>query len=453
MPVLEDPVSHLSHTNRFLRGNFAPVTVETTAFDLPVKGKIPEELEGRLLRIGPNPMGMPQEEHYHWFTGTGMAHGLRLRSGKAEWYRNRFVVDGLNASALGRPDLLGPRNGDGKNVANTNILDMGGRTYAIAEAGGLPVELTYTLESVARSNLGGTLEHGFVAHPKLDPSTGQLLAVSYEARLEALTYMVVDPDGRAEVRASIPAPHRPMVHDMAFTPTWVIVLDLPVTFNPARMSTGLPYAWNPERPSRLGLLPRNGDAKQMRWVEAPSCYVFHVMNAFDDGNAVVMDVVRHPRTLDKEHYGPGEGLSKLVRWRISLLTGKLTETVLEERGCEFPRFNDEFGGKEYRFGYTAATDEEFQFGPAFKHDVSTGRTEVHDYGPGCATLEPVFIARKGAIEEDDGWVMSYVYNAERNASDVVILDAKAFSEEPVASISLPVRVPFGFHGNWVPDHI
>jgi carotenoid cleavage dioxygenase-like enzyme len=218
-------------------------------------------------------------------------------------------------------------------------------------------------------------------------------------------------------------------------------------------NTGLPYAWNPERPSRLGLLPRNGDAKQMRWVEAPSCYVFHVMNAFDDGNAVVMDVVRHPRTLDKEHYGPGEGLSKLVRWCISLLTGKLTETVLEERGCEFPRFNDEFGGKEYRFGYTAASDEEFQFGPAFKHDVSTGRTEVHDYGPGCATLEPVFIARKGAIEEDDGWVMSYVYNAERNASDVVILDAKAFSEEPVASISLPVRVPFGFHGNWVPDHI
>src|SRR5260370_24629859 len=125
MPVLEDPVSRLSHTNRFLRGNFAPVTVETTAFDLPVKGKSPEEREGRLLRIGPNPIGMPQEEHYHWFTGTGMAHGLRLRSGKAEWYRNRFVVDGLNASALGRPDLPGPRNGDRKNVVNTNILDMG----------------------------------------------------------------------------------------------------------------------------------------------------------------------------------------------------------------------------------------------------------------------------------------------------------------------------------------
>jgi carotenoid cleavage dioxygenase len=330
---------------------------------------------------------------------------------------------------------------------------MGGRTYVIVEAGGLPVELTYTLESVARSNLGGTLDHGFVAHPKLDPGTGQLLAVSYDPRLEALTYMVVDPDGLAEAKASIPAPHRPMVHDMAFTPTWVIVLDLPVTFNPARMSTGLPFAWNPERTPRLGLLPRNGDVQQMRWVEAPSCYVFHVMNAFDDRSAVVMDVIRHPRTFDKEHHGPGEGISKLVRWRISLLTGKLTETVLEERGCEFPRFNDEFGGKEYHFGYTAATNEEFKFGPAFKHDVSTGRTEVHDYGSGFATLEPVFIARKGAVEEDDGWVMSYVYNAERNASDVVILDAKAFSEEPVASISLPVRVPFGFHGNWVPDHI
>lgn len=179
MPLVEHPTGRLTDTNLFLQGNFAPITVETTAFDLAVRGMIPEEFEGRLLRIGPNPIGMQRNEHFHWFTGTGMAHGLRLGGGKAEWYRNRFVIDGLNAPALDRPDLPGPRNGTGFNVANTNVVDMGGRTYAIVEAGGLPVELTYALESVTRSNLGGSLDHGFVAHPKLDPGTGQLHAVTY----------------------------------------------------------------------------------------------------------------------------------------------------------------------------------------------------------------------------------------------------------------------------------
>ena len=135
-------------SNPYLQGNFAPVTVETTAFDLPVKGRIPEALAGRYLRIGPNPIGPVDPKTYHWFTGSGMAHGLRLRGSKAEWYRNRAVVSDSIAPLLGRPGLPGPRNGFGDNTANTNVIDIGGRTYAIVEAGGLPVELTYALESV-----------------------------------------------------------------------------------------------------------------------------------------------------------------------------------------------------------------------------------------------------------------------------------------------------------------
>ena len=135
-------------SNPYLQGNFAPVTVETTAFDLPVKGRIPEALAGRYLRIGPNPIAPVDPNAYHWFTGSGMAHGLRLRGSKAEWYRNRAVVSDSIAPLLGRPGLPGPRNGFGDNTANTNVIDMGGRTYAIVEAGGLPVELTYALESV-----------------------------------------------------------------------------------------------------------------------------------------------------------------------------------------------------------------------------------------------------------------------------------------------------------------
>jgi carotenoid cleavage dioxygenase len=175
------------------------------------------------------------------------------------------------------------------------------------------------------------------------------------------------------------------------------------------------------------------------------------MNAFDDGEAVVVDVVRHPRVFDRERRGPGEGVPRLVRWRIDPAAGRLGETVLEERGCEFPRFNDAVAGRHYRYGYTVSLRAPLQFGPAFKHDVTSGRTEIHDYGPGRATQEPVFVAREGAMAEDDGWILSYVHDADRDAADVVILDAQRFSDDPIATIRLPVRVPFGFHGNWLPD--
>jgi carotenoid cleavage dioxygenase len=447
--ITESP-SRPTAANPYLEGAFGPVDVETTSFDLPVTGAVPEELEGRLLRIGPNPARPVDPNTYHWFMGSGMVHGLRLRRGRAEWYRNRFVVSDGVASALGRLPLPGPRNGVGDTV-NTNVIDMGERTYALVEAGGLPVELTYELESVTRSNLGGTLRHGFAAHPKRDPITGELHVLTYQPGLQALSYLVVDKDGRSRTVADIPAPHCPMIHDVAFTASRLIVLDLPVTFEPAMVGRGFPFAWNPKRMPRIGLLPRSGDLSGLRWIEAPSCYVFHVMNAYDEAGAVVIDVVRHPRMFATERRGPSEGDPQLVRWRIDLTSGRLSETMLEERGCEFPRFNDAFGGRDYRFGYTVATDRLQAFGPTFKHDVATGRTEVHDYGSGRSALEPVFVARKGAADEDDGWVISYVYDAGRNASDVVILDAKDFSGPPVATIALPVRVPFGFHGDWLAD--
>ena len=448
---LSETASRSGIGNPYLEGNFAPVEAETTAFELPVVGHIPEMLEGRLLRIGPNPLGAVDPQTYHWFTGPGMVHGVRLRGGKAEWYRNRFVVSDAVAAALGRPGLPGPRNGPGGNNANTNVVDIGGRTYAIVEAGSLPVELTDELGSVVRSDLGGTLRHGFSAHPKFDSVTGELHVLTYQPGLPALSYLVVGKDGRSRAVTEIPAPHVPMVHDVAFTATRIIILDLPVHFDKTMLGRGFPFAWDPEQLPRIGLLPRSGDFSGLCWVEAPACYVFHVMNAFDDGEAVVVDVVRHPRVFDRERRGPGEGEPRLVRWRIDPTVGRLSETVLEGRGCEFPRFNDAVAGQDYRYGYTVAMGAPLRFGPAFKHDVTTGRTEIHDYGLGRATQEPVFVAREGATAEDDGWILSYVHDADRDAADVVILDAQHFTDDPVATICLPVRVPFGFHGNWLPD--
>lgn len=441
--------------NRYLEGNFAPVSEEITAFDLPVTGSIPSELNGRFLRIGPNPVLPEDPATYHWFTGTGMVHGVRLRDGNAEWYRNRFVVDGDVSAALGRPETPGPRHGlfDG---ANTNVVGHAGRTYAIVEAGALPVELSYELETVCRSDFGGTLPAGFTAHPKADPLTGDLHAVAYYplSETEHISYIQVGADGAVRRTVDVSVPGRPMVHDCAITERYVVLFDLPVTFNLDAAMSGarLPYRWDPEYGARVGLLPKDGGADDVRWFEVDLCYVYHPLNAYElPGGEVVLDVVRHPRMFDTETIGPNEGNPTLDRWTIDVAAGKVREERLDDRGQEFPRQDERLVGRPHRFGYTANFGAGVEHGPLLKHDLVAGTTEVHEYGPGQVTLEAVFVPRDDDSAEDDGWVMSYVYDATTDSSDVVILNAQDFTGDPVATVHLPQRVPFGFHGNWVAD--
>ena len=143
----------------------------------------------------------------------------------------------------------------------------------------------------------------------------------------------------------------------------------------------------------------------------------------------------------------------LVRWTLDRTRGRLTERVLDDHGGDFPRFDDRVGGQNYRYAYTSHWGDGvgFFFGPAYKTDVRSERTEVHDFGPGHASSEPVFVPRNGATGEDDGYVMCYVFDAQRNSSDVAILSAQDFTGQPLAVVELPVRVLFNFHGNWVPD--
>jgi len=443
-------------SNRYLAGNFAPVRTELTTTDLRVTGTIPRELVGRLLRIGPNPADEVDPATYHWFTGSGMVHGVRLRDGRAEWYRRRWVRDDHVCGVRGWPALDGPRcpMGNAANVANTHVIGHAGRTWALVEGGGQPVELTWDLESVARRDFGGTLRGAFTAHPKRDPDTGELHAVAYYFEWDHLRYLVVGTDGRVRRTVDVPVAGKPMVHDCAITARHVLLLDLPVTFDveAALQGVALPYRWNPERPARVGLLPRDGDAGAVRWVEVPPCFVFHPLNAYDlpDGR-VVVDVVRHPRMFADDVRGPNEGLPTLVRWTLDPARGRAVEQPLDDRGVEFPRHDERLVGKPHRFGYTATFGEGVAHGPAHKWDLATGRIETHDHGPGRVTLEPVFVPRAPDAAEDDGWILSYVHDATTDRSDVVILHAQDFAGTPLATIHLPDRVPFGFHGSWVPD--
>ncbi|HSV67163.1 MAG TPA: carotenoid oxygenase family protein [Mycobacteriales bacterium] len=443
------------HPNRYLDRNFAPVREEVTAFDLPVEGQVPAGLAGRLLRIGPNPVLPGDPATYHWFTGTGMVHGVRLRDGRAEWYRNRFVADDTVTAALGREPTPGPRHGVGPNVVNTNVIGHAGATYGLVEAGGLPMLLDYELRTIARTSFGGTLPGGFTAHPKLDPATGELHAVSYYWQDEGVRYLVVGADGAVRRTVDVPTPGRPMVHDMGLTSRYALILDLPVTFSMEAAQAGmpLPYRWDPGYGARVGLLPRDGGPDTVRWCELDRpCYVFHPVNAYDapDGT-VVVDVVRYDTIFATDRRGPGDGPPTLVRWTVDPAGGRVREQLLDDRAQEFPRHDERLVGARHRFAYCVTLDERGETGRLLKHDLAHGKSEEVDYGAGRVSLEAVFVPRTPDSAEDDGWLMSYVYDATTDRSDVVILHAQELSAGPVAVVHLPQRVPFGFHGNWVTD--
>ncbi len=445
--------------NPFLSGNLAPVLEEVTETNLRVTGTIPPQLDGRYVRNGPNPFGPVNEKKYHWFTGDGMVHGIRLRDGKAEWYRNRWVRDVKLADRMGEPAPPSDWPADHNTfAANTNVIQHAGKTFAIVEAGSPPVELSFDLDTVKISNLNGTLPMAFSAHPKRDAQTNELHVMTYWWGWgNQVQYVKVDATGNVSQTVDIPLPGGPMIHDTSITEKYILVFDLPCVFNidAAMNGASLPYYWDNNYEARIGLLPRNGTAADISWVSINPCYIFHPMNSYDlpDGR-VVLDAARHPKMFDRERRGPSEGPSTLVRWILDPVTGQSTEEVLDDRPQEFPRINESLVGLQNRFGYSAGIAEGFAQDVLIKADLDKksfiARTDANKFGYG----EPVFIPRTDdtvtAANEDDGYVMALRQNIETELSELAIFDARAFTDEPVAVVHLPVRVPNGFHGNWMP---
>lgn len=450
-------------TNPYLSANRRPVEEEVTAYDLPVVGSIPTELEGRWLRNGPNPLpGTADPATHHWFMGDGMVHGLRLRDGKAEWYRNRWLRATHVAEALGEDPVDGPRFGGRDLGPNTSVGGFAGKTWAMVEAGGTPMTLDYDLETIGWDAFSGTLPAAFTAHPKYDPATRELHAMTYcwPDLVDHVQYVVVGPDGLVTKTVDIPVTDMIMLHDMSLTERYAVVYDLPVTVDiELAMQERFPFRWNPDREARVGLLPRDGVAEDIVWAPVEPCYVFHPMNAYDtDDGKVVLDVCRYEKMFDQDLRGPfGDSLATLDRWTVDPAAGTVNEERISDRYQEFPRHADSVGGRPYRWGYSAGVNpveagrDGEAFGATYKIDVHTGETVVHDHGPGRGGAEPVFVAREDATAEDDGWLMVLVHDATDDHSDLVILDAQDVAGTEVARITLPQRVPDGFHGNWVSD--
>ncbi|MEU9370170.1 carotenoid oxygenase family protein [Streptomyces avermitilis] len=441
----------------YLRGRFAPVPEEHSAADLTVRGSLPPDLDGRYLRNGPNPL--PGQDKGHWFTGPGMLHGIRLRNGRAEWYRNRWV---RTRELAGHPFVREDFTIDlAATPANTHVIRHADKVLALCEVG-LPYWVSPSLETVGPYDFEGRLTTAMTAHPKEDPATGELHLFGTGFAPPYLTYHRVTAEGLLLDSRPIDVPGPTMMHDFAITEHHIVWLDLPVVFDVALAGRGgMPYRWDEEYGARLGVMSRTPGSTEVRWYNVDPCYVFHVGNAYEDAQGrIVLDAVRYDHAGFQKAWadiGGSAGPSGLIgvvepghsqapavlhRWILDPASGRVTESPLDGRAAEFPTHNATLTGRPNRYLYTVSGD-----GIA-KHDLTRHTSHVHETPGSRYAGEAVFVAAADGISEDEGWLLSLVSNDDGKAGELLVLDAADLSVQAV--VELPHPVPAGFHGSWLP---
>jgi carotenoid cleavage dioxygenase len=295
------------------------------------------------------------------------------------------------------------------------------------------------------------------AHAKVDEHTGELLFFDYATKPPFMTYNVVSAKGELIHYMPIDLPGPRLPHDMALTERYSILMDLPLFWDPQLLARNVhKVTYYPELPSRFAILPRYGDPNSVRWFEATPCFIYHVVNSWEEGDEIIMDACRVIDPAPKSAPGDNELArmkaflrleAQLYRWRFNLKTGQTKEEQLDDAKTEWPTMNKQRLGRKTRYAYNAYVP---QFNGLVKYDIDKGTSEPYMFAPGQIGSEAPFAPRVNAKDEDDGYVVTFVVDANTNQSEVLILDAKNFSAGPVARVQLPQRVPVGFHATWVP---
>jgi carotenoid cleavage dioxygenase len=318
-----------------------------------------------------------------------------------------------------------------------------------------------SLDTVGPYSYESRLGCGLASHPKVDPRTGELVFFDYSPyRAPYLTYGVASADGRSVTTTPIELPGPRLLHDIAITEHHTIFLDFPMLWELDRLASGRRrVGFDTRLPSRFGIVPRHGTNADVRWFEAPPCYAYHTINAWEDGDSIELIACRIenplPSTLEPDGKIPRlfflELNPFLTRWRFDLTTGAVTEERLDDRPTEFPRMNNQLLGQRTSISYnpSIAQASELLFDGVIKYDLARGTSDHHRYGAGRFGGEVVFAPRAGGTAEDDGWLVTFVHDSATELSELVILDAKDVAGKPAARIHIPQRVPIGFHAWWV----
>jgi len=457
----------------FLTGSFAPLTFEADAFDLPVRGAVPKDLRGTLYRNSPNPQFAPRDDNYHWFLGDGMVHAFRLEDGRIS-YRNRwlrtpkFLAERAAHEALygswGNPRTTDPSVlGKDDGVANTSIVIHAGKVFAAEEAH-LPFAIDpETIASEGYWDFAGALTTGrFTAHPKIDPTTGEMVFFGYSVGgpfSSTIAYGTVAKSGKLTRSERFEAPYSAMVHDFLVTQNYLLFPILPLTGSLERARRGAPaYAWEPEKGGHIGVVRRDAPASAMRWFRLDPCYVFHGMNAYEDGDTIIAHVMQYSvpplfGDLSGKPPDPQKMVSRLHQWRFNLAdpSDQFRREQIDDLPADFPRLDERFALNAYRHGYFAAKVKASgagAFDTLAHRDFKTGAQATYSVPAGDAFSEPVFVPRSANAAEGDGYLLATIYRGSEKRSELAIFDATALDKGPIALAALSHHVTLGFHGNW-----
>ncbi len=460
-------------------GAWRPNEREYDATGLEVVGEIPKDLDGVYLRNTENPV-MPSVGRYHPFDGDGMVHAMRFKGGAAE-YHNRFVrTAGLAAeleagralwAGIIESPALSERDGWGartrmKDASSTDVVvHHGVALTSFYQCGELYRMDPVTLDAKGVETWGGRFpREGVSAHARVDENTGELLFFNYSAEAPFMHYGVLDPDGSLAHYVPIELPGPRLPHDMAFTERYAILNDFPLYWDAALMQRDVYRPrFHPEQPSRFGVIPRRGGSHELRWFEAEPTYVLHFINAWEEGDEVVLDgyhqahPIPSPRPGD-DAWGPlKRGVDMLAlgttprRWRFNLRTGATREEPLDDEVTEFPTIHGRFAGRRHRY-FNAMTSEPgwFLFNGLLRYDLQVGLKQRYRYPAGVFASEAPVAPRAGTTGENDAYVVTFVSDLNEDRSECHVFDARDISRGPVARVKLPERICAGTHACWAP---
>ncbi|KAK7410379.1 hypothetical protein VNO78_01114 [Psophocarpus tetragonolobus] len=479
-----------------------------------IHGRIPDDFpEGVYIRNGPNPLfgGLKStnsifgRSSHIWVEGEGMLHALYFkRSSHGSWtviYNNKYVETDTYKleTQRNKPMFIPTIEGDSpailcsyllnwlrfgkvnKYISNTNVFEHSGKYYSVAE-NHIPQEIDiFTLKTLQNWDVNGAWDRPFTSHPKKAPGTGELITLGVAATKPFAVIGVISADGKKLVhKADLKLNRSTLCHEIGVTQRYYVIMDFPLTIDLNRLLRGGPLIkYNKEEYARIGVMHRYGDANSIKWFEVePNC-TFHIINSFEDGHEVV---VRGCRSLDSLIPGPDmslkeyEWLSRCYEWRLNMQTGEVKEKDLCGANVvymDFPMIHGNFVGIKNRFAYTqvvdplaGATHDVPKYGGLAKlyfeescaefsmrnkkQSEEAIRVEWHMFEKNTYCSGAAFVPRDGGLEEDDGWIVAFVHSEDTNISEVHIIDTKKFCGETVAKITIPSRVPYGFHGAFMP---
>ena len=464
-----------------------PSRIEADIADLAHEGTIPEGLNGAFYRVQPDPQFPPRLGDDIAFNGDGMITRFHIHDSQVDFRQRWAKTDKWKLEHEAGHALFGAyRNpltddesvkGRIRSTANTNAWIYAGKLWAMKEDSPALLIDPATMESEHFATWNGKMRSmTFTAHPKIDPATGNMVAIGYAAsgmHTDDVAYMEVSPAGELVREEWFKVPYYCMMHDFAITPDYLVLHIVPSIGSWEQLEAGKPaFMFDTAKPVYLGVIPRRAGLKDedIRWFKRDTCFASHTMNAWQDGTKIHFVTPESKNNffpffpdIHGAPFNPMESVTHLTDWVVDLASNgedfaaieRLTETF-----SEFPRIDDRFTGQRNRYTWGLEVDMkrpmELAGGSAggapmnclFLKDLETGAEQHWWAGPTSTLQEPCFVPRSRDAPEGDGWIVEVCNRLAEHRSDLLIFDALDIEKGPVATVHIPIRLRFGLHGNW-----